>query len=115
MSQKAFNNNVVNIEDQKEYKVLPYSVTRNVLKQDELEKISGYDRHKESPSENILDGLRKLDFKNIAFDLCPVLKWLPEYQVKKNLMGDVISGITVAIMHIPQGKFCWSNVHQQMF
>lgn len=33
----------------------------------------------------------------------PVLKWIPEYPVKKNLAGDIISGITVAVMSIPQG------------
>ncbi|XP_044260384.1 prestin-like isoform X1 [Tribolium madens] len=33
----------------------------------------------------------------------PVLKWLPKYSCKKNIFGDIISGITVAIMHIPQG------------
>lgn len=103
MSQKAFNNNVINIEDQKDYKILPYSVTRNVLKQDELEEMAGYDRHKETPSENFRDGIRNLDFKGILYDFCPVLRWLPEYQVQKSLMGDVISGVTVAVMHIPQG------------
>lgn len=103
MSQKTFNNNVINIDDQKEYKILPYSVTRKVLKQDELEEISGYDRHKDTASENIRDGLKNIDVKSIVYDLCPVLKWLPEYQVRKNLMGDLISGCTVAIMHIPQG------------
>lgn len=104
MSQKAFNNNnVMDIDDQKEYKILSYSVTRKVLKQDELEEISGYDRHKETPSENIRDRLKNIDVKNIILDFCPVLRWLPEYQVDKNLMGDIISGITVAVMHIPQG------------
>ncbi|CAG9861405.1 unnamed protein product [Phyllotreta striolata] len=33
----------------------------------------------------------------------PVLKWLPEYNWKKNFSGDIISGVTVAVMHIPQG------------
>lgn len=33
----------------------------------------------------------------------PLLSWLPEYNWKKNFSGDIISGITVAIMHIPQG------------
>lgn len=103
MSLKTFNNNVVSIDDHKEYKVLSYSVTRKVLKQDELEEISGYDRHKETASQSIRDGIRNLDYKSILYDFCPVLKWLPEYDCQKNLMGDIISGITVAVMHIPQG------------
>lgn len=98
------NNNIVNIDDVKtSYKILPYSVTRKVLKQDELEEIAGYDRHKESATENLRDNFRNLDFKSILHDVCPVLKWLPEYQMQKNITGDIISGITVAVMHIPQG------------
>lgn len=98
------NNNIVKIDDLKSsYKILPYSVTRKVLKQDELEEISGYDRHKESATASLRDSFRNLDFKSILHDVCPVMKWLPEYQIEKNLTGDVISGITVAVMHIPQG------------
>lgn len=103
MSQKTLNNNVLIIEDLKDYKALPYSVTRKVLKQDELEEITGYDRPHNSPSENLIDGIKGLDCKNIVESAIPVLKWLPEYKIEKNLMGDIISGITVAIMHIPQG------------
>nr|CAH7731254.1 unnamed protein product [Callosobruchus chinensis] len=33
----------------------------------------------------------------------PLLQWLPEYSWKKSFVGDLISGITVSIMHIPQG------------
>jgi SulP family sulfate permease len=39
-----------------------------------------------------------MNFKNIF----PVLEWLPNYQ-KKWLKGDVVAGITVGIMLIPQG------------
>lgn len=92
MSQKSFNNNV---DDKAEYKILPYSVTRKVLKQDELEEISGYDRHKDTAKENLLDGIKSLDFKTVLQEICPVVKWLPEYSIEKNLTGDIISGITV--------------------
>ncbi|KAG5891410.1 hypothetical protein JTB14_031477 [Gonioctena quinquepunctata] len=33
----------------------------------------------------------------------PVLSWLPEYNWKRSFSGDIVSGLTVAIMHIPQG------------
>ncbi|CAL4171388.1 unnamed protein product [Meganyctiphanes norvegica] len=33
----------------------------------------------------------------------PILDWLPKYSPRSSLMGDIISGCTVAIMHIPQG------------
>ncbi|KAF8355036.1 sulp-7 [Pristionchus pacificus] len=33
----------------------------------------------------------------------PILKWLPRYSIKKNLLNDVVGGFTVGIMHVPQG------------
>lgn len=33
----------------------------------------------------------------------PILSWLPSYNPRTDLLGDIISGLTVAIMHIPQG------------
>lgn len=41
---------------------------------------------------------------NILLSIFPVLSWLSQYNIKNDLIGDVISGCTVAIMHIPQGK-----------
>ena len=40
---------------------------------------------------------------NFVVSLMPMLSWLPQYSVKKNIVGDAISGVTVAVMHIPQG------------
>lgn len=34
----------------------------------------------------------------------PILRWLWSYQ-PSYIIGDIISGITVAVMHIPQGEF----------
>lgn len=34
----------------------------------------------------------------------PILRWVLEYQFAF-LISDIVSGITVAIMHIPQGKW----------
>lgn len=38
-------------------------------------------------------------------NVIPVLKWLPSYSIKAHLPGDISAGITVAVMHIPQGNF----------
>uniref|UniRef100_A0A914QV85 SLC26A/SulP transporter domain-containing protein n=1 Tax=Panagrolaimus davidi TaxID=227884 RepID=A0A914QV85_9BILA len=32
----------------------------------------------------------------------PILSWLPEYDFKSNLLGDISAGITVGIVHVPQ-------------
>lgn len=36
----------------------------------------------------------------------PILSWLPAYNFREHLLGDIIAGVTIAIMHIPQGKIC---------
>ncbi|XP_047492582.1 prestin-like isoform X2 [Penaeus chinensis] len=33
----------------------------------------------------------------------PILSWLPAYNFREHLLGDIIAGVTIAIMHIPQG------------
>uniref|UniRef100_A0A8C5GX23 Solute carrier family 26 member 10-like n=1 Tax=Gouania willdenowi TaxID=441366 RepID=A0A8C5GX23_GOUWI len=33
----------------------------------------------------------------------PVLSWLPTYRLKKWILGDTVAGLTVGILHIPQG------------
>ena len=35
--------------------------------------------------------------------LVPILHWLPRYQWRDHGPSDIIAGLTVAIMHIPQG------------
>lgn len=105
MSHKQSNNeNVINLEDHKEYKSLPYLVTRKIMKQEELEEITGYDRHKETTKENICDSIKNLKPKEILENFCPVFQWIPKYSARDNLMSDIVSGFTVAIMHIPQGE-----------
>lgn len=45
----------------------------------------------------------KESLKENLFGLFPILNWLPKYSWKNQFFGDVMSGSTVAIMHIPQG------------
>lgn len=41
--------------------------------------------------------------KLVLLSWVPVLGWLPRYPLRENVMGDVISGCSVAVMHLPQG------------
>lgn len=41
--------------------------------------------------------------KSFLFGLFPILVWFPNYRVKDWLGSDIISGVTIGIMQIPQG------------
>ncbi|XP_028265194.1 solute carrier family 26 member 6-like [Parambassis ranga] len=41
--------------------------------------------------------------KHIIVSWIPILSWLPQYAFKENAIGDLISGCSVGIMHLPQG------------
>ncbi|VDK42037.1 unnamed protein product [Anisakis simplex] len=42
-------------------------------------------------------------FVRFIVSFIPIVGWLPDYRWKRNLMGDFMAGITVGIMHVPQG------------
>ncbi|PAV68658.1 hypothetical protein WR25_18731 [Diploscapter pachys] len=42
-------------------------------------------------------------FKVALFDWIPILKWLPQYNWKDDIIYDLMGGLTVGVMHVPQG------------
>lgn len=87
-----------------------YSVTRTVLMKDDVAMRAGYQRKDAFTCANhVQNSYRQFSFCQFLYNLIPVLRWLPEYSFKNNLGGDLTAGVTVAVMHIPQGTH--ENVH----
>ncbi|CAF3613631.1 unnamed protein product [Rotaria sp. Silwood1] len=47
---------------------------------------------------------------NALLNRIPIIRCLKEYNIRTSLFGDIIAGITVAIMHIPQGTFAITSL-----
>lgn len=53
--------------------------------------------------QNAINNIKSTNWKSYFMSAIPTIGWLKEYRWKENIISDIISGLTVAIMHIPQG------------
>lgn len=90
-------------DNKHEYTTIPYHVSRQVLLQEEVNQLSGYGRDKTNVLNTIKKPLDGFSIKNCIHNLLPVTLWIPNYKIKKKFMGDFLAGLTVAVMHVPQG------------
>ncbi|RZC42192.1 solute carrier family 26 member 10 [Asbolus verrucosus] len=76
-------------------------IDRPMYEHDQLRKDFDYNKSKSNCSscQNCSD----TTFKKIVLRTIPILEWLGHYKWKRHFVADLISGFTVAIMHIPQG------------
>ncbi|XP_058460460.1 solute carrier family 26 member 6 [Malaya genurostris] len=86
-----------------EFNELSYLVTRQCLHREEFNQLSQYDRSATPPIESIVSSVRNFRCLNTLLNFIPILRWLPQYSIKKDLVGDLTAGVTVAVMQIPQG------------
>uniref|UniRef100_A0A8C4HXC5 Solute carrier family 26 member 6, like 1 n=1 Tax=Dicentrarchus labrax TaxID=13489 RepID=A0A8C4HXC5_DICLA len=85
-----------------------YRVEREVLDEQRLEEVTQRKTYADthpSLTERLKDSLRCTlpKLKRSVMSSLPVLYWLPKYSVWDYGMPDLISGISVGIMHLPQG------------
>uniref|UniRef100_A0A2M3Z5P6 Putative sulfate/bicarbonate/oxalate exchanger sat-1 n=1 Tax=Anopheles braziliensis TaxID=58242 RepID=A0A2M3Z5P6_9DIPT len=79
------------------------TITRPVYQQEQLNDAYRYRKPKRKLHRELTDRVRQIDSKTCCSTVFPLLTWLPEYSWSRDLVRDLVSGCTVAVMHIPQG------------
>ncbi|XP_034941936.1 solute carrier family 26 member 6-like isoform X2 [Chelonus insularis] len=83
--------------------ILRLRVDRPLYNQDTLNQEFYYEKPKFSLIKRVSNSLANKSCQSCITSMLPVIKWLKKYKWKEHIISDIISGITVAIMHIPQG------------
>lgn len=78
-------------------------VERPLYEQKVLNEIYNYEKPRATMTSKLKKTMTPNNFKSYAANTIPVVRWLKNYNWKEDITSDIISGITVAIMHIPQG------------
>ncbi|RXN30893.1 solute carrier family 26 member 6-like protein [Labeo rohita] len=84
-----------------------FCVERIILDEPKLEEVAQRQTEIQqfSIKEKISDSVRCSvgQWKVWILTWIPLLSWIPKYSVRENGLGDLVSGISVGIMHLPQG------------
>lgn len=86
------------------------AVYRNIYTEDRFKQAYGSDDHSAGSlrlRERLSGGCRcsRRACLHLLRDRVPIFNWLPKYRLKKWILGDTVAGLTVGILHIPQGEY----------
>lgn len=79
------------------------NVVRRVYHQETLNKDADYKLPDTPLSQKCKKLIRNCGFFDCLVNSIPLVRWLPKYSFQKYMIGDLVSGATTAVMHIPQG------------
>ncbi|XP_053953496.1 solute carrier family 26 member 6 [Anastrepha ludens] len=80
-----------------------YDVHRDVLSHELVIKQTGYGARDKSIPSGMRRSWSNWSFLSLFAGIVPIVQWLPRYSLRRDTMGDIVAGITVAIMNIPHG------------
>ncbi|XP_076650373.1 prestin isoform X1 [Halictus rubicundus] len=83
--------------------LLQIHLERPIYEQETLNEDYHYEKPHMSVVEDTINAFKSKNWKKCVISMIPAISWLRTYQWKDSITSDIISGLTVAIMHIPQG------------
>lgn len=80
-----------------------FNIVRRVYQQETLNRDADYQTPNKTFGHQCKKALTSCGLTKCIANSVPIVKWLPKYQPKRDLVGDLVAGATTAVMHIPQG------------
>ncbi|XP_045468157.1 solute carrier family 26 member 6-like isoform X2 [Harmonia axyridis] len=102
MSKKQENNDAVAANSYTEPSLSIY-VDRPVYQQEDLNRDTLYAKPSRLEAKERIQKCCSVKPVKCLRKTIPILKWLPNYEWKKWLFGDIVAGFTITVMQIPQG------------
>ncbi|XP_059607862.1 solute carrier family 26 member 10-like isoform X2 [Phlebotomus argentipes] len=78
-------------------------VTRPIYRLEQINQNFQYENPKKSKWKSVVHNAKQVDFFRSLLSVIPIMDWGRSYSLRQDLPLDLISGCTVAVMHIPQG------------